>query len=322
MTSRQRVNNAIAFLQCDRIPTERDDVLNDGLPYTYGKGRGSGLAGEVGIYTDAWGCIWKCAESGVTGEVKQSPFMDGYKNLEEYTAPYDVLEAADLSRIDTFCDQTDKFVVPMWETSYNLFERMQHLRGTENLFVDLALDLPEIYVLRNKIHAYFMEQAKLWCETKIDALHISDDWGTQISLLISPEKWRQFFKPMYLDYIALAHSYGKRVIMHSDGFIEAIMTDLVEIGLDALNAQLFCMDIEKLAERYNHKLAFWGEIDRQNILPRGSVQECREAVRRVAAAYLKYGKTGIVGQCFAGKDISELNRQAVYDEWLHISEKY
>ena len=73
-----------------------------------------------------------------------------------------------------------------------------------------------------------------------------DDWGTQISLLINPQIWREIFKPMYKDYCDLAHSKNKYVFFHSDGFIEQIYPDLVEIGVDAINSQLFCMDIENL----------------------------------------------------------------------------
>ena len=48
----------------------------------------------------------------------------------------------------------------------------------------------------------------------------------------------------------ILHAHGKSVFFHSDGHIESIFPDLVEIGVDAVNSQLFCMDIEKLGERF------------------------------------------------------------------------
>lgn len=105
--------------------------------------------------------------------------------------------------------------------------------------------------------------------------------------------------------------------MHSDGYTESILEDLIEIGVNAINTQIFCMDMDVLGAKYHHRLAFWGEIDRQNILPHGSADDCRQAVRRVAA-FFRHGRTGVVGQVFWGKDIPEANLTAVYDEWKRV----
>jgi hypothetical protein len=149
-------------------------------------------------------------------------------------------------------------------------------------------------------------------------VHIADDWGSQSALLISPALWRAFYKPLYRDYCDLAHARGKYVVMHSDGYTADIVPDLIEIGVNALNLQLFCMDLEGLAARYAGKVAFWGEIDRQRLLTHGTTDEVRAAVRRVAAAFLRKARTGVVGQCFWGKDHRPENMDAVYDEWRRL----
>ncbi len=316
MNSRDLVKKALHFEHCDEIPTDRHDAT--GPMFTYGKGRISGVPfGVKGERTDEWGVKWAAAEDGVSGEVVE-PLIKEWSDLDGFKPPYDVLEEADLSGVDAFCESSDKFIVPMWWANYNLFERMQNLRGTEQLLIDLALKEPELFKLRDMVHDYFMRQAKLWVNTKIDALHIADDWGSQSSLLISPKMWREMFKPYYKEYCDLAHQHGKYVIMHSDGYIYDIIEDLIEIGVDAVNSQLFCMDIDQLAEKFHGRIAFWGEIDRQTTLPFGTEEDCRKAVRRVANAFFKYGKTGIIGQAFVGKDISEENLAAVYDEWKKI----
>ena len=68
--------------------------------------------------------------------------------------------------------------------------------------------------------------------------------------------------------------------MHSDGNITEIIPDLIEIGIDALNSQLFCMDIEELGKKFRGKITFWGEIDRQNILPNGNRKDIEDDRRR------------------------------------------
>ncbi len=103
------------------------------------------------------------------------------------------------------------------------------------------------------VHEYFQKQEELWLQAEVDAIHIADDWGTQQSLLISPDMWREYFKPCYREYCEMAHRHGKLVLMHSDGYILNILDDLVEIGVDEVNSQLQCMKLADL-ERFRGKL--------------------------------------------------------------------
>lgn len=323
MNSRERVKNALSFKKVDRVPVENyyNEIINlypsdiAGLEYKYGKGKSSGMPGKKGTYTDLWGCLWECGEDDVKGEVKSSLIND-WSILDSFKPPFDVLRQADLSSVNSQCEKSDKFMIHEWDISP--FQRMQFLRGTENLFMDLAYGESEVYKLRDMVHEYYMKEVELWANTDVDGIHLEDDWGSQLSLLISPKMWREFFKPLYKDYCDLAHSKGKFVVMHSDGYISEIIPDLIEIGVNAINAQIHIMDIEKLAELYHHKIAFWGGIDRQHLLAFGTTKEVRNQVQRIASAFLKYDRTGIIGQCFKDKGHKSENIAAVYDEWSKI----
>lgn len=327
MTSRDLIRRVLRFEEVERIPIQNpfggdlqrkypSDVMLP--PYRYPQGKSWGEVNKKGRRMDIWGCVWEAGEDGVCGEVKTSPLWESWNGLKTFQPPWEVLEGADLSAVNPACETSDKFVIPMWDPMPNLFERMQHLRGTEQLLMDLALLEPEVYRLRDLIHEYFLKQMELWVKTDIDGVHIADDWGSQQALLISPSLWRSFFKPLYKDYCDLAHAHGKFVLMHSDGYIADILPDLIEIGVNAVNAQLFCMPIEDLAKQFAGRLCFWGEIDRQRLLTFGTPEECRAAVRRVAAAFMKDKRTGVVGQCFWGKDHRLENCEAVYDEWSKV----
>jgi uroporphyrinogen-III decarboxylase len=140
-----------------------------------------------------------------------------------------------------------------------------------------------------------------------------DDWGSQKSLLISPKQWRKIFKPLYKDYIDLAHHAGKPIFMHSDGYIFDIYSDLIELGLDAINSQLFIMDIEEIGRQFGGKITFWGEIDRQHLLPFGTTEKIVGAVQRVKDALFKNG--GIIAQCEFGPGARPENVSMVYQAW-------
>ena len=280
--------------------------------FSYGPSkRASGVPFEVGEYVDEFGSVWQVGEPGVAGEVKQYP-LPQWSALDNYEMPWEVLDRADLSEVDKSCAETDLFTKVA--TEVRPFERMQFLRGTENVLMDLAYGVREVYRLRDMLNEFFVKELEMWAATDVDGIAFLDDWGSQTSLLISPALWRDFFKPLYKDYCEIIHAAGKKVFFHSDGNISSIYPDLIEMGIDALNSQLFCMDIEDLGRKYNGKITFWGEIDRQYVLPLGSEEDVRAAVRRVRAAF-DHGCGGVIAHCSWGMDASKENVETVFDEW-------
>ena len=322
MTGKERIIAALTFREFDRIPVEVDDCC--GIPFEYpGWFRGVPV-NTKGKYTDGWGCGWEALEDGVCGEVKYHPLAnvdDEWPDLSKFTPPYHILDRARIIDPEGFCRANpDKFIVNCWEPAMpNLFERMQHLRGTEQLFLDIASDDEELYRLRDILMEYYMKQWEIWCRTPVDAVQIHDDWGSQRALLINPEAWRRIFKPVYKRFCDTAHRYGKFVLMHSDGYIADIIPDLIEIGVNAVNSQLFCMPVEELFEKYHHKICFWGEIDRQHIQVFGTADEMRGAVRRIYDAFSRYGNTGFVAQCTYTMNTPRSNMEAERDEWDRIN---
>ncbi|MCP4166132.1 MAG: methyltransferase [Chloroflexi bacterium] len=335
MNGRERVVRALRFQQPDRVPRQLwylpgvemyrqdelaamlerfpPDIVQPQHADLYGRAeRAHGTPNVVGRYRDDWGCEWTVAEPGVIGEVKHPP-LAAWSALDQLTPPWEILTNADLDPVRHFCDSSDRFVNA--GTSLRPFERMQFLRGTEDLFIDLAYGDARVLKLRDMIHDFYMHELELWAATDVDAITFIDDWGSQTQLLISPDMWRQLFKPLYADYCRVIRDAGKFVFMHSDGQIEAIYPDLIEIGVHALNSQLFCMDIERLGRQYQGKVTFWGEIDRQHVLPYGSVAEVVEAVNRVRGA-LNRGQGGVIAQCEWGNDVPAENVTAVFEAWL------
>lgn len=332
MTPRERMIRTLKHQPVDRAPRDlwalpgtvmdRQEEMGrlqarfpsdfQGTDVRYGAGRRCrGTPNEVGAYTDAWGCTWHVAERGVVGEVKEPPLAD-WSALASYRPPFELLDEADFSQVEAACAATDKFVRAGTET--RPFERLQFLRGSEALFADLAYGTRPLRELLAMLHDFYCRELRLWAATAVDGVSFMDDWGTQTSLLIAPETWRALFKPLYREYCEILHAGGKYVFFHSDGHIEAIYPDLVEIGVDALNSQLFCMDIEKLGAQYRGKVTFWGEIDRQQLLPFGTPEEVREGVWRVRRA-LDRGQGGVIAQCEWGIGVPYANVEAVFAEW-------
>lgn len=332
MNSRERVQRAVRREKPDRVPRDLWVLpgVSEGRKAEYeahlrrypvdigtcswrpgSTGRESGVRYRTGRYRDYWGVTFEAAEDGVIGEVKD-PVMADWNNLDGFTVPWAFLKEADWSKVDSSCRASDKFILA--NTEARPFERLQFLRGTENVFMDLAAGSPELMELLKKIHEWEQASVEMWSRTAVDGISFMDDWGTQTALLISPALWREIFKPLYRRYCEMAHARGKLVFFHSDGNTAEIYGDLIEIGVDAVNSQLFCMDIEELARKHKGRITLWGELDRQHLQPFGTPEKIRAAVRRVRKAF-DTGNGGLIAQTEWGRIDPYPNIEALYEEW-------
>ena len=142
-----------------------------------------------------------------------------------------------------------------------------------------------------------------------------DDWGAQNSLLISPEMWKEMFKPLYQEYVDIARKNNKYIFMHSDGNILSIIPDLIDIGIDALNSQIFAIQLNNL-NQFKGQITFWGEIDRQNMLPNFNKEEIENVVREIYDEL--YSNGGIIGQLEFGPGAKPENVYAAFEMWKKI----
>ncbi len=255
---------------------------------------GGGNAHTVGTFIDAWGCTFRNLQEGIIGQVKE-PLVTDWSDTRHVRFPQERLEI-DRAQVTDFCAGTDRFVLA--GTCPRPFERLQFLRGPENLYLDIHRPSPALRSFLQRLHEFYVAELKIWAATEVDALTFMDDWGSQQALLIAPALWRELFKPLYAEYISIAHQHGKYAFMHSDGHMTEIIPDLIEIGLDALNCQVFCMGVEELGRRFAGRLTFWGELDRQQLLPRATTDEIADTARGMIEALHHEG--GFIAQCEFG----------------------
>jgi len=268
----------------------------------------------VGQCRDEWGCVFENLQAGYMGEVK-APLLSDWSRLEDLHVPAELLDV-DADVVNGFCRQEEHFVFASgWPRP---FERIQFLRGSENVYLDLAEGSAELKRLIGIVHDFFVRQCEIWARTNVDALVIMDDWGAQRSLLVRPSMWRELFKPLYADYARVAHEHGKKMFMHSDGHITDILDDLIEIGIDAINAQLFVMDIEELGRRFRGRITFWGGMCVQRVLSRGTTADAAAAVRRVVEnLWLPEG--GAIAQMPLYPTVPLENAETVFRTWDELT---
>jgi len=267
---------------------------------------------RLGAHTDEWGCVWENLREGVAGQVRGYPLSD-WGALRTYRMP-DLANLGDFSKVpETIAAHRDMYITGGGNP--NLFERMQWLRGYENLMLDLAAPPRELYELRDRMVEAYLGGIRRWLEFDVDAIGFSDDWGTQRALMIRPPLWREFFRPAYEAMFEPILRAGRDVHFHSDGHILDIIEDLIEIGVSRLNVQMNCMGIEEMGRRFGGRVCFRADVDRQYILPFGTPQEMRDHVRRICEA-VGGPRGGLIASGEIGPDVPLANVEAMYEAFL------
>jgi uroporphyrinogen decarboxylase len=187
-------------------------------------------------------------------------------------------------------EHPDRFL--LMSVDFSLFERAWVLAGMEQFLVAMAADRGFAGALLDRIlevNLGMVREGLTQCP-EADGVIFGDDFGTQLGLMMGPELWRELLKPRLARQYAAVRERGKKVFIHSCGKVDEIFDDLVEIGLDCFNPfQPEVMDVFALKERYRGKLAFYGGISTQQLLPYGSPSEVRD---KVAELLERLGKSG------------------------------
>jgi uroporphyrinogen-III decarboxylase len=180
--------------------------------------------------------------------------------------------------------KADYWIVGVTVTT--IFETAWALRGLEQMLLDLAMNPNLADHLLDIPYHYHLTAAKRLVEMGVDMIWTGDDVGSQNQMMISPRMWRRYFKPRMANFIEELKRINPdlKVAYHTDGNIEPIISELIEIGVDVLNPiQPASMDPAKIKKQYGDKLCFWGTIDEQHTLPFGTPEDvAREVCHRLA----------------------------------------
>jgi len=263
---------------CEYLGIEREEFFEftgnhiEKLGYNIG-----GAEIREGFYRDEYGVVWD--RSGLDkdiGVVTENLLKEA--RLDGYEFPEPAVEEV-RARTEKFLDNgrdTFKF----GKIGMSLFERAWSLRGMEDLMMEMHLEPGFVEGLLARIVEYNIAIIETAVEYDIDGFYFGDDYGQQSGLLMSPDTWRRFIKPGLAKMFERVRSAGKVVALHSCGNIEAILGDLIDIGLNIYQTvQPEVYDLGKLKNEFGKDLTFWGAISTQQSLPFVSPAEVKKIVR-------------------------------------------
>jgi uroporphyrinogen decarboxylase len=195
---------------------------------------------------------------------------------------------ADAGRYEGVKETVDQWRAKGYATfhvsGFSTFDYSWLIRGYEPFLADLACGEESVQILMDRVSDTIADLLKNLAARGVDIVGVGEDVGSQTALIMSPNTWRKEIKPRFRKIIQAAKSAKPDVLFfyHSDGKIETIIPDLIEIGVDILNpVQPECMDPVEIKKKFGDKLAFWGGVGTQTTLPFGKPQDVREAVQKL-----------------------------------------
>jgi len=242
------------------------------------------------MFLDEWGVLWTRhgASHFINSDGPFASLTDPVpQDLEKHNWP----EPLDPGRFQglrerarKLHEETDYAVV--LNLSNGPVHQCQYVRGYGTWLEDLLLRPVFAEALMDRVVDILIQIANRALEEAgayVDLVTFGDDIATQNATLFRPDLYRKMIKPRHKALADTIHRHGKPILYHSCGSVYALVRDLIEVGIDALNpVQVSAADMatDRLKREYGSELAFWGAIDTHRVLPRGTPEEVREEVKR------------------------------------------
>jgi uroporphyrinogen decarboxylase len=185
-------------------------------------------------------------------------------------------------------ETTDYALMADGTTGVGVFDMSWHLRGMENIFMDMIRRPEFTQALFERLADYYVAVYTNYMQAIGDYIEMViyyEDLSGQEGPLISPDLYRKYVKPCHRRiFKAIKENTRAKLCVHTCGSAYVFLNDYVELGVDVLNpVQISARDMDpyRLKQEYGGGLSFHGGIDTQRFLPRATPAEIQEEVRRM-----------------------------------------
>lgn len=319
MTSEELVKATIQFAKPERVAWFLPEKWGSDLAFATMDPHADARPVYAGEQVDEWGSVWDNIGVCRLGEVKH-PVLAEWKNYDKMTIP-DVLAPYRWKNAEALVvehHRQNKYIIAY---GMSIYERIHFLRGLENTWEDIYLEperLKDLIQLLVDMNLKLIGKLK---ELGIHGLMFCDDWGLQDKLMISPDKWYEFWFPAYQKIYQSAHQAGISTWLHSCGNIVEILDGLIEAGLDVIQMdQQQNMGLELLGNRFAGRITFWCPVDIQNMMCKGTPAEIRAYIHKMFDC-LATENGGFIAGWYAdpvGAGHSQENIDAMCDEFVKL----
>ena len=241
-------------------------------------------------YRNMWGTHF--TNAGDYFAIAEPPLRDRpieYLADHEWPDPDDLRMFAGLGKEAQKLRETTDYIVGADGLKGGVLQTALEMRGYDQFFIDLAIDpdfanelLERITEIYAGMYRHYMDEVG----QHVQVVYLTDDFGTQSSLLMSQSMWDEFIRPREERIIKVIKSRADvKVIFHSDGSILPLIDSMAEIGVDILNPVQTSLadfrDTAALKKRFGGGISFHGGLDVQEFMRKAATGQVRKEVARL-----------------------------------------
>ena len=246
---------------------------------------------DVPGYIDMWGVPYKATEDGdhcvVDGAPMRQATLDNIDDFQ-WPDPNDPEQFKGLRERAKYLYENTDYVIGADAIKAGVLMNSLQMRGYDKFFMDLAIDKPFAEALMDRILDTLKEMWSRYMDAVgeyVQIAYVTDDLGSQTSLLISPRMFRQLLKPRMKELHDHIKSLADvKLMFHTDGAVLPLVDDFLDMNVDILNPVQTSVkgleDTYALKESFGDRLSFHGAIDVQQMLPNASTEELEQEIAR------------------------------------------
>jgi uroporphyrinogen decarboxylase len=169
--------------------------------------------------------------------------------------------------------------------SNGIFELNNAFFGIEDHLCWTALYPEELKELYQRQAKWNIKVANHMIDLGVDMIHISDDWGSQKSLLFNPKFLKEYIIPSHKEMADAVKKRGVFLSLHSDGYIKDALDSIVETGYNVIHPwqESAGMSYDLYLKGYQDKFAILGGLCVQTTLGFNDYDRLKSEIERVFA---------------------------------------
>lgn len=263
------------------------------------------------VHYNLFGNIYGRLKNDSNGECIKGALQEDWTLLDSYEMPkidYDYYKKLKQENL-MGCD---KFVLGSMPAS--VFSTLRDARLMDNALADTLLEPEYVKLFLIKVQKLILEVCELCCDSGFDGLIIYDDWGMQHASFISPEVFRELFKPVYKSTADYLHSRGKKLFVHSCGLVYGFMEDFIDAGVDVMQFdQPELSGSEVLSKEFGGRIAFHCPVDIQKIMSTGDRNLIEQGALHMVEAFKRNCGGGLIAKDYP--TWQDINIEQEWADW-------
>ena len=160
-----------------------------------------------------------------------------------------------------------------------------YLMDIDAILMNFLAEPDLVELVMDKVLACNMEIVRRAIRAGAEVIILGDDYASNKGPMMSPAVFAQFILPRLRRMVDLIHEEGALCVKHSDGNLYPILEMIVSAGPDGLNPvePVAGMTLSRTKQLVGDRVCLVGNIDCAHLLPHGTVDEVRAAVRQAIA---------------------------------------